>query len=189
MFAKSYHSSECALFHFLCQLWLHSYVLAAAAFSCSFFWDVVLCHLCTTKHNRNQSQVESWLKSVVTVIPAHYSGTQSMLQFTLHAKCEIGSFFCSKLPLEHVPTVWIKCGIFYFEDHFQEKENMNNKIFRSYIYRKSYSKNFKILYTLTAIKIFNIFASEHCGETYVILELLWTFPDYEWCWTVTNAGK
>ena len=49
---------------------------------------------------------------------------------------------------------------------------MNNKIFRSYIYRKSYSKNFKILYTLTAIKIFNIFASEHCGETYVILELL-----------------
>ena len=31
---------------------------------------------------------------------------------------------------------------------------MNNKIFRSYIYRKSYSKNFKILYTLTVIKIF-----------------------------------
>jgi hypothetical protein len=45
------------------------------------------------------------------------------------------------------------------------------------------------LYTLTAIKIFNIFASEHYGKTYVILEQLWTFPAYEQCWTVTNAGK
>jgi hypothetical protein len=99
MIAIRYHSSECALFHFLCRLWLHWYVLAAASFSCSFFWDGVLCHLCTTKHNCNQPQVVnncnqpqvvSWLKSVVTVIPAHYSSTQSMLQFTLHAKCEIG---------------------------------------------------------------------------------------------------
>jgi len=156
MMAIRYYSSECVLFH-LCQLWLHLYVLAAAALSCSFFWDVVLRHLCTTKHNCNQPQVVSWLKSVVTVIPAHYSSTQSMLQFTLHAKCEISLriiFFCSKLPLEHAPTVWPKCGIFYSEDHLQEKENVNNKIFRSYIYRKSYSKNFKILYTLTAIKIF-----------------------------------
>jgi len=76
-------------------------------------------------------------------------------------------FFNSKLPLEHVPTVWPTCGIFYFEDHLQEKGNMNKKIFRSYIYRKSYSKKFKILHTLTAIKIFNIFASEHCGKTFL----------------------
>jgi hypothetical protein len=91
----------------------------------------------------------------------------------LSLKLAYGSFpFYSKLPLEHVPTVWPTRGIFFFEDHLQEKENMNKKMFRSNIYRKSYSKNFKILYTLTAIKIFNIFASEHYGKTYVILEQL-----------------
>lgn len=59
MIAIRYHSSECALLHFLCQLWLHLYVLAAAAFSCSFFADVMLRHLCTTKHKCNQPKVVS----------------------------------------------------------------------------------------------------------------------------------
>jgi hypothetical protein len=60
------------------------------------------------------------------------------LKFTYHGKCETGlwiffSPLAQILPLEHVSAVWPKCGTFYFEDHLQERENVNKKIFRSYI--------------------------------------------------------
>jgi hypothetical protein len=57
MHAVRYHSTGCALFHFLCQEWLHAYTLAAAASRSSLFWHRVLHYFCTTKHNHSQPQV------------------------------------------------------------------------------------------------------------------------------------
>jgi hypothetical protein len=94
---------------------------------------MVMHHFCTTKHNHNRLQHVRWMKVVwLQSCQLTTLARNLMSQLTYHGKYKIGlwKIFCSKSPVEHVPTVWTSCGTLYFNDHLQENGNANKKIFK-----------------------------------------------------------